>query len=466
MPFHLFLSTAVTLFHISGASQVSLKRTRLSAHASSESGSGEAAASGDLAAETVYSHGLTFPIQVVTGYNITGLTARGRFIESYDMEKIAETYDADTATFMSSQLILDTRHDLFTPNTRANPPTELTPFGEVRIGRMYTETRDSVSFILPQVPDVVIKYQSNCLDIFANMQHNDTVVHPVVIDRWYSNEAFDHDLSFETIFVSPPAPLCDTKSVRCLFKNFEEDEFDECKEMGGSIRYLIMMKPQSGNIYDLRGMHAGVVPFHIAAALGHSLIEVLETLHRDAAVVHGEIGEASIVVNPIVGSESSYSLKLTNFGLSNRLSHDRPDRQKIVSEFETCRSFWLTQWQIDGYYSAARDDVMAAVQMIARIIHPLSDYVDIETFYEDGAIAGQLNFKKFENFFAPTVPWNQTKTLDVVGTLNVTDARKSAIREHLGNILRLVRGLDSTDTEIPYAALQAAFAACSELSSP
>ncbi len=416
------------------ASQDQRKRQRL----------GEPATSFSDEPTSIDSSGWGFPIQVATGYRIIGISSRGRFTESHDLIQVEKTYDNTTARIVEEQFSFDRRYDLFTPNTQADSMVEITPYGEVELGNVYSASPKSITFELPSVPDALIKYTTNCFDIMHNRATGDTVVHPLVIDHHFSNEAHSRALSKQSLFLSPPAPLCKERIGRCYFEGLSDSAFKKCRIQGGTVRYMLVPKTASLTLNELRSVYNGSIPFPIAMELGFTLINVLRDLHMNARILHGDIGARNVVLEPQNGREF---MKLINFG------------RRVMTTSHALQ----TVWEMDGYLSAARDDVMRAIQMVARLVYPEHEYMQIEKYHEEEGFEDLREFKSSANFFAPPVPWFPGHHLDIVETLNVST--KTEIRSHLAHILELVRGLNSTITAIPYTDISAAFQACAILSS-
>ena len=125
--------------------------------------------------------------------------------------------------------------------------------------------------------------------------------------------------------------------------------------------------------------------------------------------------------------------------------------------------YMYTQWMIDGHYWTQRDDVMKTVQMLAQLMHNSHLYRNIEEHYMQSGYVAQKGFKMLANLFSVGFPWSRIYRLDAVEELSISKDKKGEIKKELAHVLATVRGLNSTNSVIPYSELRDSFQRCSEL---
>ena len=404
----------------------------------------------------------SFPFPVAIGVNITGITYRNRLIEQYDLPRVAATYGIDSIRILESQMALDHRHDLFTPSTEFVELAEYTPFGELEVGELIARSSESTVFTLPGMPDLLIKFQTNCYEVLHNHEVGDAVVHPLIFDQWYGMEAAAQNLALTPVFVSPPAPLCPTMTGICNFPGISSFEYQVCQGAGASVRYMLIRKSKGHSLRVSAIRMGGVMPFKLVMNVGAAMMELLERLHLDANIVHGDIYENNVFFEPI-DSAGNYELRLIDFGRASRLVSDIPNTPTRQRNGRI--HFLYTQWMIDGYQWAPRDDVMKMIQMLNHLLHTPNEYIQIEQHYMEMGYEAQKEFKMNGDLFSPIVPWGPERRLDAVEPLPVTEEVKGLIRRELEHILRMVRGLQNPNSVVPYDALREAFRNCADWSS-
>jgi hypothetical protein len=193
--------------------------------------------------------------------------------------------------------------------------------------------------------------------------------------------------------------------------------------------------------------------------IGSYLMGLLEVLHTKLRIVHGDISERSIHYSRL--PSGNMVMKFVEFDKAIHLvSNIAEEPRNAIPQHMTL--YRDTQWMIDGYRLAPRDDVMKVVRMVLRLLHPYT-YMKIEEYHWE---AGYESFKKFQmnsDLFNPILPWDTTKRLDPLSSLAVSENNKAGIRDIFANILTMVRGLNSTNSVIPYRALRDSFVACRHL---
>ena len=403
-----------------------------------------------------------FPMPVGIGVDIVGVSARGRVEERYDMRQISRTHGESTVALLNFQQILDARYDVFTPQTYSGRMKEITQLGEVDIGQVVAKTGQEIIFELPQVPGWLIKYKANCFEILDDYKNNDSLVHPLIFDANYGHEASLYGVSMEVLFLSPPAILCPTKSGKCDFVGLTNDQYQYCRAEGGTIRYMVMRKSPGMNLGRVRDIMGGKLPFEVAMTVGATLMNLIETLHSKAKVIHGAIHEGNIMIDRnSTDAPMNYSLKLIGFGKSLRIQVNYSENPKLARHFPVNRMF--SQWRIDGHELSPRDDVFGVLQVVTYLVHNYQVFHHIESHYRSLGYVGLKWFKTHENWFAPVLSTDPMYRLDIVNELNISDSTKQEIRAHLSNIMATVRGLKSPNQAIPYGAIRDMFTACAAI---
>ncbi len=308
----------------------------------------------------------SFPALILASNPVRVEPWRGRVIQ--DPESFVDL-DDDMEMKMVMQSIDDQMSEAFTPQVNgSNTWRERTPHGNIDLLDIIYMGYMSVIAEMPDKPDLLIKYQANCDMVEAP--------HPLIRDYWYMNEAASADLGPKALFLSPPALLCEKREGKCAF-TMSDDEFSACRANNGTFRYMIMEKAKGVSLHAFRAKHFrksnGAMGLRNAAIIGCQLIQVLERLHTETAVVHGDIHSPNIMIN-INGDTGKSELQLIDFGMAFRLSYTSPDDSPASKRYyhPLC-----TIWQMCGYRWNARDDILKAIQTIAQIMQPF-EYFDME----------------------------------------------------------------------------------------
>ena len=403
-----------------------------------------------------------FPLPVALGVNITGLSAQYRLIEQYDYERIAATFGVETIPTLRLQRALDHRHDFFTPSTRTENMSENTPYGKLTVGDMVSQSTQSAVFTLVELPDLLIKYETNCLEVLYNHLIDHPVVHPLIFDHLYGTEAASWELSLSPLFVSPPTVLCPNKKRICSFGGISTSEYDLCLSKGASVRYMLFQKPKGQSLREAATNMGGVMPFRTVMLVGVAMMELLKSLHLDAQIVHGTVSENNVYFEPVASKPiGNYELRLLDYGRAARIVDSFQESPTIRNNGRD--HFLYTQWMIDGYQLAPRDDVMKTIQMLTHLMHDPAEYRPIEEHYMRLGYEAQHGFKMELDIFFPVVPWNPGQRLDALDSLTINNTVKGRIRRELSSILEIVRSLRSPNAEVPYDSLRAAFYKCANL---
>jgi hypothetical protein len=137
------------------------------------------------------------------------------------------------------------------------------------------------------------------------------------------------------------------------------------------------------------------------------------------------------------------SIRLIDFGnafpVGSRPLPTTPIYMKGTWFHELC-----TPWQIDGYASARRDDIMKAVQTMIELMHSFSFQSHIASLTEAGYKI-LMSWKQSGRMYV-------TEYHDPVRTLAIGSAAKDMIYANLDTVLTMTRNLDINEP-IPYGLL-------------
>lgn len=378
-----------------------------------------------------------------------GTTLSGRVVEVYSREHEAH-HGLGVSRRLVSQTRLDEENDAFTPN--ASLGFQQTPLGNFTLGSVLYRGQLSIIFNIVERPDLLIKYQSDCDDVFGSFRFKIPTIHPLLRDVWYGVDADRWGIAVGGIFVSPPSFLCPEKTGICDF-TVSDSSFEQCKkDLKSTLRYAVLRKSHGTALMNIkRSFVNGVVPLKTAFAIGIHLISLLQKLHEDANIIHGDLHLENIMIEDKFGNRTSGEsvLKLIDFGKSHA-KFSKPSLPVLPPRALNHTS--CTIWQIDGFEMAARDDVMKAIQGIAVLMNPWKyrsyESVRLANGYED-----YKSFKMAEDFF--TMP-----EFDPIENASISDVAKSGIRQELATILALVRDAPDINSIPHYGAIISSFQHC------
>jgi len=307
------------------------------------------------------------------------------------------------------------------------------------------------------LPDYLIKFQANCDELRNAIHDKEHVLHPLLPDYWYAKEAFSNGLAIEPIFLSPPSFLCKNKTGKCGF-DMTDQEFDTCSERRGTIRYMIMKRSLGMNLMEAKRSHPiGHFSFVDSLAIGVSLFRMLEKLHQQVGVVHGDIYASNVMMVP--AAKGGYSLRLIDFGRAFRNMQKSNSRKFEVGRFEY---FLFSFWQSEGMQWAARDDLIKTLQLMAQLMNP-DEYFVFEKFIMNKGHATQWKFKREAFIFEipPGIPG--IDSYDPIDLLGISEDAKDAIRQRLAGVLHLVRSLDDINQVPLYSRIISELQECRNL---
>jgi hypothetical protein len=212
-----------------------------------------------------------------------------------------------------------------------------------------------------------------------------------------------------------------------------------------------------------------MVPFKTAMALGASLMSTLETLHRIAGIIHGDIHLGNVMVE--LNTSGEFNLKLIDFG---RAFPNLPMPSEPKYPLASFYHYMFSVWEIEGYYAAARDDVVRALQLVAHLMNP-PEYFDMEERLQRLGPNMLLKFKKTANIFM-VYPHKLTSgqttnsvtasdgSFDPVSKLKVAPETSAKIRENLAKILQIAQKMNNVNSIPPYEEIRLLFEELYDLS--
>ena len=360
------------------------------------------------------------------------IPSSGRVIEEYS-ETVMRLLDADKIERLARQDAIDGANDLFTPLI-GNQTHEKTVLGTITLGPIFARGPTSVLFEIVEFPHLLIKYQVNC---------DEDEMHPMLPEAWYGGRAYGVGIAPPIVALSPPVGLCATSSGKCTTK-MSMDEYDECRRDGiGILRYLIMGKIEGMDLQQFRVARypRGQMGLRDAAIVGAKLFRILEILHANATVVHGDIYPPNVMamIPATLTHVSEVDLQLVDFGrafiVSSTPLPDRPVLPKIWFH-HLC-----THWQMEGYMWARRDDVMKTVQTIIELMHPVAFLLHENSVKEKG-FGFLMRWKTLERMYVSPLH-------NPVGVLQVPLETKIRLYNLLDELLALARSL-RINAPIPY----------------
>jgi len=366
-------------------------------------------------------------------------------IEKYS-DKFHASQDEDTRIKLKFQSELDLFTDAYSPLIRGSPLREHTPLGVVNLHSLVHRGRTTTLYTLKEFPNLIIKYQAHCFELNEE-------VHPLLRDSWYMHEASAQKLGPRVHFISPPSDLCEFREGKCAF-TMEQDEWDDCRSDRGSLRYMIMDRADGMCLHAHRRLYLshtfGAMDFPDAMIIGVHLIDLLQKLHLKARVVHGDIHSPNIMINITNTTTGLFTLSLIDFGRAFRYSQT-PLPTVPIRPANYWYHQYFTQWQIDGFAWAARDDLLKAIQTIAHLMHPFT-YFDFERGFKD---AGHRTLRKWKL----EANWFLTPFRDPVKLLPISPYDKYRIYAQLDTIMKIGRGMD-INGPLPYRQLKSAMNEC------
>jgi len=325
-----------------------------------------------------------------------------------------------------------------------------TPLENMSLTTVVYKGHQSVVFGVAERPDLLIKYEVQCTDF-------DIEVHPILRDGWYMKEASEGGLAPKVLFISPPSFLCEEKKGKCEYFRMSRASFSRCKTDNGIVRYLIMKRVDGITLEALRtypryGRRNGAMHLYNAAQLTRELVRYLQVLHKEMKIVHGDIHTSNVM---FAQSPSSTRLYLVDFGRAFRLRTDLPEIPKV--QRMEWNQIMNTQWQIDGYEWAARDDLNKAIQLFAHLMNS-REYHTLERQIEQQGIPAIRVWKERSDWFI-------TDDYDPVEALgaSVSLSAKKEIKQAFRRILRTVRNLP-INGPLPYASIIEDLTICCYLS--
>lgn len=294
--------------------------------------------------------------------------------------------------------------------------------GTLTLGRRISMRAESVVYEIRERPDLVIKYQVMC------DQRDD---HPLIYDFIFLNEAAEIGLSPEPLFLSPASRMLVGFTSKTWF-DMPPPNRAKCVGKKGTVRYLVLERV--GPCLDAVKKD---IRFSMMESLqiGIRVVRMLEQLHVDKQVIHGDIHLGNICYP--LGDERD-RLLFIDFGLAEFTDSetDEPERGPF-DYFHTA----LTPWQLLGQSFYRRDDIYKTIFMVAVMMNgdaPMSKLIQEMEARE--LLAWKTSPAIFEH---PDV--------DPIGSLsNISESKKEEIRVIFGSLIDAVMELNSVKTPIEY----------------
>ena len=377
------------------------------------------------------------------GKNVTLDNSTGRVIESVESFSFRNRHHREVFV---NQTLMDQVYNVYTPqvHNEAMLFSESTPFGDVTLDKLIYNGPMSALYTLEDYPNVIIKYVAHC--------DTGRAPHPLIQEYHYMTEASTHGLAPNAIFLSPPSLICEERIGKCAF-TMPDKSLEFCRDnQKRTLRYFIMQKHHGLSLHEFRfrmlQSKDGQVGVRNAAVMGYFIIDLLEKIHMDAKIVHGDVHLPNIMVTQEKGSPYP-KLQLIDFGRAFRRPETNLKEGPIIGHrtaFTGLIHPLYTNWQMRGHQWSARDDILKTAQIVAQLMQPFA-YTDFETNMTSNP-AAMLEWKEKGNWFISPLA-------DPVASVpNLTVGMKRTIAEHLISFLNTARSLGINDP-IPYDSLKA-----------
>ena len=344
----------------------------------------------------------------------------------------------------------------YAPNLNARFEDLPGPINRIDVGEFIASSSYSTVFGLETpvgTDELVIKYQGDC-------DHEEGKVHRLMLDFWFAQAASVIGLSPKPLFISPAVSMADycMEASHCRghrdsgiemrgagvldklqFNIFNRDSkaATECRK-GGMVRYMAMERVGDClNMYGTSGLDLGD-----SVRVGIRVIELLERLHNEAGVIHGDIHSGNVCRRSATTADP-FDFVFIDFGMASAVGHEgEGDSER--SAFPPHYS--LTPWQLVGYGFNRRDDVFKAVYMVAVLMFgdDLSERLHSSCLVASGKSEpkyGQclLDFKESGAYFTR-----------IDSLFAGTDARVDQLGSAFMRVHELVMTMTEVEAEIPY----------------
>lgn len=177
----------------------------------------------------------------------------------------------------------------------------------------------------------------------------------------------------------------------------------------------------------------GRIPLRDAVEYGKRTIELLQRLHTEAGLVHGDLHLGNVCMR----DGDPRTLILIDF---EKAFHVRDETDELITLSDVHPQH--TPWQLEGSRYARRDDIYKAFSMIAQSVTGKSRFNT-----EARNCRSKPDFiawKRGLEFFRP----QGFDPIDSHSQLSLP--KRAAVWVHLRNISKLLNALISVKTEIPY----------------
>jgi serine/threonine protein kinase len=375
-----------------------------------------------------------------------------RVVEYYNFTAIELDHGPEFTIGLHAQLSEDAAGEAYLPNSNG---TQSTPQGVLTLGPLLVAAHESVIYTVEGDDSVLVKFQANCNEAEANDKDGAMYIHPLLVDYWFSKKASTQHVGPEVTYLSPPGPLCETKTEKCAFRMTDID-FENCKSRPNvSLRYMLMHRVPGPNLDQFKHRFVdGVVSFPHALLIGYGLVKKIQILHNTTGFVHGDIHLSNIMLKSISNTNGTVDVRLIDYG---RSFGNTPRSTRKLHPFGWSAHPLLSQWELEGFHSAPRDDVARAVHAISQLIQPWG-FMLMEDVLAGLGASNMLQHKRTRNLLAmPFITGQDGYLYSPVDVLPIPLEYKTEIKLLLDEILTLVRGMTEVNSVPPYADILACF---------
>lgn len=272
---------------------------------------------------------------------------------------------------------------------------------------------------------LILKYQVD----YPNSETR--CVDHLIPDFHFTREASAIGVAPEVIFLSPGKFLPPRTTSKTAFY-MENRERSYLVRSGAMVRFMVTRSAGKSLLKFAREQKG--LSFQDAVDFGRRTVRLLQRLHSEAAVIHGDIHLGNVCFS---NSDRS-TLKLIDFGNAFRVS-DETDKKWGFPKLH-CQH---TPWEASGYRYARRDDIYKAFSMIAQSSVGVRRYVR----EAEQVMMNRNDFIEWKR----GIEMFKANNFDPVGSSpGLSEDQKTQIWRHLTNISGILNSLTSVKTEIPY----------------
>ena len=222
-------------------------------------------------------------------------------------------------------------------------------FEVLYIGKRLFVEYSSVIFEPLESPHLsLIKYQVNC-DALSD-------IHPLIREAVMLNQIAHLDISMKNLYLSGAVNYAPPVSLKSPMLRSDSDLNACFRDARSSVRFMVMERAQ----YSLRDLKERI-SLDRALKLTIELLSVIERLHGEADIVHGDIHPGNVVID-----NTSGKIKLIDFGrafFNSDFLHAPEFERRSLEQTHIL----FTHFNLLGSRSGFRDDLFNALHVLAYL---------------------------------------------------------------------------------------------------